>query len=137
MFGDVSFANSIRLSFFAKLRKTQFPQKVTPYHSMSMTIPSKVTRLSQLSALRESIFGIPSNNTTTSTSSTLHILRQPSKRRQLLTHYPPNINYKLLAAKDSELSHLGLVDVRFEELKKREERFIARGKAVRVSGRYF
>ncbi|TPX39552.1 hypothetical protein SeMB42_g02138 [Synchytrium endobioticum] len=50
-----------------------------------------------------------------------------------MTHYPPNINNKRLAAQDPDLVTLGLIDVRREELLQRELRFEARGKTVKVS----
>ena len=53
----------------------------------------------------------------------------------LLDYYPPDVDVHKLAKQDASLNHLGLKDVRFEELKDRELAKEARGKHIRVSGK--
>lgn len=82
-------------------------------------------RFVKLAQLRQSILG------TLATKQSLLM----SKEARTLNYYPPDIHVQALAAQDASLASLGLVDVRFEELKAREQAAIERGKHIRVSGK--
>ncbi len=63
------------------------------------------------------------------------MLPMVSRREELLTYYPPDVDVKEMAELDPELKDLGLKDVWYETMLKRELDAAARNKPVRVSGK--
>ncbi|OAJ36354.1 hypothetical protein BDEG_20535 [Batrachochytrium dendrobatidis JEL423] len=92
------------------------------------------SRILAVQQLRDKIFHIDRAALGMRTGS--DILAKASMRQKLLHHYPPNIDLLALSSQDPRLKPLQLQDVWYETQRTREEALQARGKVVRVSGKY-